>query len=258
MVYSNDVTNRFANSAFIFSWLIVFCVLQVIGVHNTTTFMQDQILQRDIAIEGYKEELTEYQGLLDTEIDNSTQLSETVAELQSKLSDIESELATLKQEKAALEERHTDCRPPIGYSQDNVLTPSNVTEEELKAGLLYDLKNYAGCFVEMEHTYGINAIFLASVAALESGWCRTDLAVNNNNLFGYKNASGNGFRKFSSKEESINTVARHLKNNYLTEGGEYYNGVSIQAINVKYCEQKDWCNKVDSIANGIVERIINT
>lgn len=265
MVYSNEVTERFATKAFIFAWAVVFCILQWIGAYTKTTNMQDRLNESAAIIEGYKEELTEYQSLLDTEIDKTAQLSGTIDDLHTKLSDIEKELAAVKEEKTAVEnekaefeEQHKDCRPPIGYSQDNVLTPSNVTEEELKVGLLHDLKRYAGCFVEMEEKYGINAIFLSSVAALESGWCRTDLAVKNNNLFGYKNASGNGFRYFSSKEESINTVAKHLKNNYLTEGGEHYNGLSVADINIKYCEQSDWCNKVGSIANGIIERIMNT
>ena len=258
MVQSNDVTERFATRVFIISWVIVFCVWHVVCASIKTAAMQDQLEAQEQTIAGYKEELAEYQSLLDTEIDKNAELTDTIDALKSQLSDIEDELHILEQEKNTFEEAHKDCRPPIGYSQDNVLTPSNITAEELSSGLLYDLKRYAGCFVEMEKEYGVNAIFLASVAALESGWCRTDIAVNNNNLFGYKNPSGNGFRYFSSKEDSIVTVAKHLKTNYLTEGAPYYNGLSIKGINVKYCEQKDWYKKIDMIAAGIIDRITNT
>lgn len=258
MVYSNDVTERFATKVFIFSWVIVFCIWHVVCASVRTASMQDQLKAQEQTIAGYKEELTEYQSLLDTEIDKNSELTDTIDALKSQLSDIENELHILEQEKNAFEEAHKDCRPPIGYSKDNVLTPSNVTAEELSSGLLYGLKHYAGYFVEMEKEYGINAIFLASVAALESGWCRTDIAVNNNNLFGYKNPSGNGFRYFSSKEESITTVAKHLKTNYLTEGAPYYNGLSVADINIKYCEQNTWTGKVNQIANGIIKRILNT
>ena len=50
-------------------------------------------------------------------------------------------------------------------------------------------------------------------------------------------------------------IARNLKINYLTEGGVYYNGLSVSGVNVKYCEGSSWSTKVDSIANGIIDRI---
>ena len=264
MVYSNDVTERFATKVFIFSWVAVFCVFQLIGACIKTSNMQDRLDESSAMIAGYKEELTEYQSLLDTEIDKNAQLSATIAELQTQLSDISDELAATQDklaetesEKNAFEEAHKDCRPPITYSSDNVLTASHVTGDELAEGLQGALKPYAWCFVEMEEEYGINAIFLSSVAALESGWCSTNIALNNNNLFGYKNPDGDGFRVFSSKEESIRTVAKHLKNSYLTEDGPYYNGLSVGAINIKYCEQMDWAGKIDKIAAGIIDRINN-
>lgn len=265
MVQSNEVTTQFATRAFIFAWLMVICIFQVVGAYNKTTNMQNQLAESEAVIEGYVEELTENQSLLNTEIDKNAQLSATITELETKLSDISDELAATQDkltetenEKTAFEEQHKDCRPPIGYSKNNVLTASYVTGDELAKGLQGDLKPYADCFVEMEEKYGINAIFLSSVAALESGWCTTNNALNKNNLFGFKNSNGDGFRTFSSKEDSIRTVAKFLKNSYLTKGGAYYNGLSVEAINIKYCEQMDWAGKVDKIANGIVNRINNT
>jgi beta-N-acetylglucosaminidase len=264
MVKPNEVTTQFATGAFIFAWLLVACIIQVVGVYNHTTDMKNQLAQSEAVIDGYVEELTENQSLLDTEIDKNAQLSATITELQTQLSDIENELAATQDkltqtenEKTAFEEQHTDCRPPISYTSDNVLTASYVTGDELAAGLQGALKPYAWCFVEMEKEYGINAIFLSSVAALESGWCTTDNAIYKNNLFGFKNSSGDGFRTFPSKEDGIRTVAKFLKNNYLTEGGIYYNGLSVAGVNIKYCEQMDWAGKVDKIADGIINRIEN-
>ena len=255
MVQSNEVTERFAFHAFIFAWAVVFCIFQWVGTYNKTTNMEKQLADSNLAIEGYREELAEYRSLLDTEIDKNSQLSDTIADLEAQLSDIANELDALKEEKAAFEEQHKDCRPPIGYSKDNVLIPSNLTGEELALGLQGNLKSYAQCFVEMEEEYGINAIFLSSIAALESGWCSTNIALKNNNLFGLKKTNGSGFQKFSSKEDSIKAVSQILKNSYLTESGSNYNGLSITAINIKYCEQKTWAGKVDTIANGIIEKL---
>lgn len=210
--------------------------------------MERKIEQYEQTVESYEKRISEYSSLLEAVEGENVNLVERNAELQDALTGLQSDLEALKEE-------HKGCRPPVVYSSENVLTPSYVTVEELYSGLLYGLKDYAGYFVDAEQKYGINAIFLASVAALESGWCRTEIALNNNNLFGYKNSTGDGFRKFSTKAESIYVVAKHLKDNYLTEGGTYYNGLSVEDVNIKYCEQKWWASEINAVAKGIVERI---
>ena len=252
----NEAFNRFIAFTLIFALVLVFFMGHMAIMYDDNTYMQNKLKQLEVIIdraekeiEDYEKELSEYQNLLDNESDINDQLSATITELRDKLAAVESELASL-------EEEHKNCRKPIIYSFDNVLIPSNVTGDELASGLLYGLKDYAKFFVQAEEKYGINAIFLASVAALESGWCRSEIAISNNNLFGYKDSnSSNGFRVFASKEESIDVVARNLKINQLTEGGVYYNGLSVSGVNVKYCEGSSWSTKVDSIANGIIDRI---
>lgn len=242
MISNTDTTfNRFAAIVLVFT-LIFTCILM--QRTNLAADLYEANAQMADRVNRAEENLKETTKLLDIELDKNAQLSDTITEL-------ENEMDIFKQE-------HENCRKPVIYSGNNVLLPSNVDEADLYNGLLYDLKDYAPYFVAAEKEYGINAIFLASVAALESGWCRTDVAVNNNNLFGYKNRNGDGFHVFSSKEESIRVVSAHLKNNYLTEGGKYYNGLSVWDINTEYCEQSDWATKVNSVAKGIVSRINNT
>ncbi|NCB02966.1 MAG: hypothetical protein EOM67_12475, partial [Spirochaetia bacterium] len=84
---------------------------------------------------------------------------------------------------------------------EGVLVPSNLTADELRKGLLYELKEYAEEFIQAEKETGINAVFLSSVAALESGWGRSDVSVKRNNLFGWTASSG--YKVFDSKEECI-------------------------------------------------------
>ena len=60
--------------------------------------------------------------------------------------------------------------------------PCGLSTEELEAVLKYDLKPYAQEFLYAEEDYGINACFLASIAALESGWGRYQFKENN--IFG--------------------------------------------------------------------------
>ena len=247
MNHSSETTERLLAIVLIFLFLMTFYIDALAGMRDKAVLTQSRLDSAEKTIESYEKELEKYDIRLDTEVDKNVQLSATITELQDKLTTMENEMNAFTKE-------HENCRPPIGYSYDNVLEPSNVTAEELSAGLLYELKNFADCFIKAEGTYGVNAIFLASVAALESGWGRSQVAINNNNLFGYTSPSG-GYRVFESVEECIDTVARHLKRNYLTEGGSFYNGVSVGAINIMYCAQRTWAEKVNSIAIRVVERI---
>ena len=57
------------------------------------------------------------------------------------------------------------------YAADfDVTAPCGLSTEELEAVLKYDLKEYAGEFLQAEEEYGINACFIAAVAAHESSW----------------------------------------------------------------------------------------
>ena len=244
-------------------WLAAIIILTLIFGSVTGCLIYDLVKMRDIAKEIsesnalYEEELNTYHNLLNIEIDKNSKLTDENVELKDKVSFLEDETLTLEIALEEFKSQHSNCRPPIIYSYDNVLIPSNVTAEELVKGLRYNLRSCAQYFVEAEKQYGINAIFLASIAAHESGWGRSSLAINKNNLFGYKQAGGGGtFREFSSLEECILYVAQVLKNSYLTEGGKYYNGTSVADVNVKYCSGTDWAPQIDSIANSIVNKIM--
>lgn len=140
----------------------------------------------------------------------------------------------------------------IKYDVENVLTPSNLTASELKSRLAYNLIPYAELFVRAEKEYGVNAVFLASVSALESGWGKSELAKDYNNLFGWSSANDpSGYAKFSSAEECVMYVAKSLKENYLTEGGCYYNGKSVSGVNKRYNGRKSWEENVTAIMSEI-------
>lgn len=134
-----------------------------------------------------------------------------------------------------------------------LLRPCGLSEDQLRDALYFDLKDYAECFLEAERKTGVNAVFIASVAALESGWGRSPAANAMNNLFGWSYKGE--YVVFESPEQSIEVVAQKLKDNYLTEGGKYFNGYTIEAVNVRYNTNGDfWGNEVRSILNSIYER----
>ena len=163
-----------------------------------------------------------------------------------------------------LEEQFTEPAETTGIIQQQpeepeqqsglgVLSYSNLTEEELASGLYEPLKQYAECFIQAEKQTGVNAIFLASIAALESGWAKSEVAQNKNNLFGWTSQSG--YRRFSSKEDCIAFVAEQLKALYLTPEGIYFNGYEVSDVNVRYNGRKSWADTVTQIMSEITQRI---
>lgn len=136
---------------------------------------------------------------------------------------------------------------------EGVLKPSNLTPEQLEEGLLYNLKDYSEVFIQAEKDTGVNAVFLASIAALESGWGRSDLALYNNNLYGWTSSSGYAY--FSSYGECILTVAENLKSMYLQPDGKYFSGYEVSDVNKHYNGSKFWEDNVQDIMTQIQNRI---
>lgn len=134
---------------------------------------------------------------------------------------------------------------------------SGVTEHQLSNALYYELADYADLFVECEDEYGVNAVLLASIAALESSWARSDLAEDKNNLFGWKRSNGE-YAAFESKEQCILDVAESISENYLSETGAYYTGDTL-AENVAeyYSPSEEWIELLKEVADGITERCEN-
>ena len=126
---------------------------------------------------------------------------------------------------------------------------SGVTEEMLQKALLKSLSPLAKEFVLAEKNHGVNAIFLAAVAALESGW--GEYCFRENNLFGWSGKS------FSSKEECIDFVAEKIAENYLSEEGKYHNGKNLSGVNICYNGNLFWEEKVAEIMLMIAKKCEN-
>lgn len=126
----------------------------------------------------------------------------------------------------------------------DITEPCGLTEEELADRLKYNLKPYAKYFLLAEADYEINACFIASVAALESGWGRFMHAENN--IFGF------GQKDFESVEKGIDYVSWYLYKHYIREDGRYYRGGTIADIGKVYCpDDGTWVRLVTGIYGGL-------
>lgn len=152
----------------------------------------------------------------------------------------------------------------------NISTGCGLTASQLEEGLRYELKPLAGTFVEIEEEYGINSAIYASIVALESGWCRSELAESKNNITSH--TCSDGYKEYETKEDCLWDMAENLSENYLSEDGKYYCGTDLEDVVCFYLVGKDRSNmseaekdKVDTytetveeIYSGIVKRSSNS
>lgn len=120
-----------------------------------------------------------------------------------------------------------------------------------------NLEQIAEALVECEELYSVNGLFMASLAALESGYGTSNMAITKNNITGfqaYDNATHMA-KSFSSYSDCILHTAKHLSDNYLNEGGKYYNGYTLSGVNVKYSSSDEWGNKINNIMISMIEKI---
>ena len=170
------------------------------------------------------------------------------------------ELELLEKEKENLEKER---KLKVTYSRENITLLSHLTESEMKNVLMNytgasTMAHLSGAIVDAEQQYGVNAFTMAAIVALESGFATSRRAVEDNNLTGYEVYSDDSEgRLFSSQYESVLHTARHLSKNYLSPGGPYYKGLSVDAVQLSYCPDegkgKNWDGKVDKLATGFLE-----
>lgn len=142
----------------------------------------------------------------------------------------------------------------IHFNPDNVTEISNATIEEIDDYLVdTELYGLGKAYIEAEQEYGMNALFLIGLTALESSWGNSRLAKEKKNISSfaaYDNDPFNAARTFDSKEECILVTAKWLSREYLNPEGKHYNGLSVEDINKKYAKDKKWHKKIISIVNS--------
>lgn len=128
---------------------------------------------------------------------------------------------------------------------------NKVLEGTNMAGLGY-------AFKAAEIETGVNALNLMSIAIHESGWATNPISIKKNNIMSicaYDVDTFNSASSYSTKMKCVSDAAVLLKRDYLTKGGKYFNGVSLEGINVKYASDKGWAMKVRQIKNDIISKL---
>ena len=122
------------------------------------------------------------------------------------------------------------------------------------------LNNTGDLFIKYQNEYGVNALLLASFAAHESGWGKSPIAQNKNNLFGLNAVDSNpglGADQFTSVEECIKDFSKNwMSKKYLNatytnlfRGG--YLGDKASGIFGKFSSDPYEGEKIASIASNM-------
>jgi hypothetical protein len=208
-------------------------------------------------------EITEWSPLSNGVLRTSNVSGELDYQLQKqnrKIAEIEKNMNEINEEIHELESRKSESSVVRVFNPNDVTIPSNITVEEAELALKGTYLEYlAPTFVECEREFGVNAIFLMSIAAHESNWGRSRRAVQDHNYtgFGVYSKSAVGINT-ATGEENIRMTANHLATNYLNPSGKYYHGVSVRAVHTMYCATGGWTEGIVANGSRLIWKVIDT
>lgn len=140
----------------------------------------------------------------------------------------------------------------ISYDVMDALVKEKVGSNKSK------MLNLSSEFIKNQDIYGTNALLTFGVAANESGWGRSSIALNKNNLFGHAAYDSDPAGSANGYSSPAFSVYYHCKS-FISEGyldpkdynGRYFGshlGDKASGINVKYASDPYWGEKAASIA----------
>ena len=160
----------------------------------------------------------------------------------------------------------------IAYNPEQIISTPNPWSLDLRKSSLvtaWELDNIAlkgtlleglgKDFINAELEYGVNAMFLVSLAIHESGWGRSAIARDKNNLFGFAAYDSSPYLSattFPSKAASIRAAANLLSGSYLVSTGRYYRGgYTASHVNKLYASDPGWASKIGQTMRDLDNKI---
>lgn len=256
--------------------LYLSCFIFIMGVELITIKenkdLRTEIANNKITIEQTSQDLKSAQDEIISTTDKYDTLLKQHDTLLKQAEEVENQREILKQEleneKSLRVKAETKARNSLSRGEltsggsykvsSRVDVKSGISTVQLEKALKgTKMQGLGEAFVKAEKETGVNAIFLAAIGALESGWGKSNFASSKNNLFGLGSWDNNlsNTMTFSTKEEGILYAGRLLSKNYLTKGGIHYNGATPYGVNVKYCSTSAWKGQVVEIMNLILSRV---
>jgi hypothetical protein len=114
-------------------------------------------------------------------------------------------------------------------------------------------------FVDVGNKKGINAYYIAAHAAWETGWGTSAIFKDKNNLFGYGAFDRCPYEcalTFETVADGVDYAMARIKEDYLTEGGKYYNGPTLRGMNIHYATDSNWAQGIATIMNSLYRNAV--
>lgn len=143
--------------------------------------------------------------------------------------------------------KNMDLTKRCGISKEDF----KILMEKLRPDTTGFFKENSDTIYDLCEKYEINEIFFCGLIAAESGW---KIASNHRNSNNYVSMMSKGkLIKYSTEEEGLEAAAKLLHTKYLTEGGSYYYGKTLSAVQTRYCPNSStWVGLVYGCMNVIV------
>lgn len=230
--------------------------------------LQENLQQETMLI---YEHITEIEHMVNNLEEDRKRLIEENQSLRQQNVMLENERTTLEGEnrqlKNLLSQRYRTYRTAVNLQGKNIAIKSKsgfsaaqIDRAWLNLGA-YNLVGTGRSFIEAESTTGVNALVLAAIAAHESAFGRSRIARDKNNLFGFGAFDRDPYNMahtFSSYHDGTITVASYLSRNYLSAGGRYYRGDTLESINIHYATDVYWADKVCRMMKTIAEASVDS
>lgn len=223
---------------------VIFLAL-MLGMHSKNLYEEELRIanaQKDAQIKALQEEITELQAVIDAKekVRNREPLTREII-------DILTSYAERHGEAAKISDINDDVRSKSGLT---VVQINNILDGSI-------LEGHGEIFLVAEMTYGINARFLLSVSAHETGWWRSGYARKRNNIFGWGAYTHNPdlAHYFQNYAHCILHVAERLNELYISETGKYFRGATVAAIGQIYATDPKWAQKVIRTSGYIEKRL---
>lgn len=210
------------------------------------------VLAFSASYEARQAEIQELKAEKERQLQQMQNLKEQLNEAAERLEELETMLLNLQRMKLIMSGAPEALSPNRGGHQYTattmpLLSPSGFSParfERAFAGTGMAGLGESLCLAEKET--GVNALVLAGVIALESGWGSSKIARDKNNLAGlgaYDDCPGSAIR-FGSREECVMYLARLLRDKP---------GDNLQGIGVRYASDPAWAAKVAACMKAISE-----
>lgn len=219
--------------AAIMLWVIILGSVAMFNLHRQIESMRSSISELSVTL---NTTISSYETQLEAKNTELDQLTATIESLEAELTASQARVEELEAQAAV--------PAPVIINYTDITHKSGLTAEQFDIVISTVLGNYnkgdtqltglGQALYDMENEYDINGFLALGISGIESGWGRSKLAVNHNNLYGLLGMS------FNSTYDCTMYFGDLMRNHYIGEGR-----TSLSSISKKYCGgNAEWVSDV--------------